>query len=114
MQININSRTFEITDELRERVERRVRFALDAFGERVGMAQVQLEDVNGPRGGVDKRCQISAVVEGAGPLMVGVSAASVNSALSRATRCLKYRVSETLRQLQRPEPDTIRKTGLAA
>lgn len=114
MQITIHSRSFEISDEMRERVERRVRFALDAFDGSIPVAHVQVEDVNGPRGGVDKRCHISVTVQGVGALMVGISAATVYSAVSRATRILKYRVSETLRQAQRPEPVSIRRTGTAA
>ena len=114
MQIITHSRTFENTDELRERVERRLRFALDGFRDHVQTAHVQLEDVNGPRGGVDKRCQISVTVHGAGILMVRASAATVSSAVSRASRRLKYRVSEKLRHTQRPETDSIRQIGEAA
>lgn len=111
MQITTHSRTFENTDELRERVERRLRFALDGFGRHVQTAHVQLEDINGPRGGVDKRCQISVTVHGAGVLRARASAATVSSAVSRACRRLKYRVAEKLRHAQQPETDTIRHIG---
>jgi putative sigma-54 modulation protein len=113
MQIITHTRTFENTDELRERVERRLRFALDAFGDHVQAAHVQLEDVNGPRGGVDKRCQISVAVDGAGIVMARASAATVISAVSRASRRLKYRVSETLRHAHRPATDSIRRMDQA-
>lgn len=41
-----------------EHLVRRLRFALGRFAPRVATARVWLEDVNGPRGGVDKRCAI--------------------------------------------------------
>lgn len=114
MQTDIQSRTVEITDELRERVERRLRFALDAFGDHVGTVKVQLEDLNGPRGGIDKRCQISVAVHGAGSLTFRVSASTINEAIGRATRRLKYRVSDCLRQIQQPETNSIRHIGVTA
>lgn len=51
---------------MRESVERRVRFALRRLKALVPRADVQLADVNGPRGGLDKRCQIELRTDGAG------------------------------------------------
>ena len=39
-------------------VERRLRFALGRFGDRVRTVWVSLRDQNGPRGGPDKQCRI--------------------------------------------------------
>lgn len=114
MEITTCSRSLEVTDELRDHVARRVHFALDAFGEHIGTVEVQLEDLNGPRGGVDKRCVITAAVQKVGTLVVRVSAATLNAAVSRASRTLKYRVSEKLRQLQQSDTDSIRRKPVAA
>lgn len=43
--------------QLRELAVRRVRFVMRRLAWLVPRAKVQLTDVNGPRGGVDKRCQ---------------------------------------------------------
>lgn len=43
------------SDALRQYVERRLRFALGRFAHRLDQLQVRLEDVNGPRGGLDQR-----------------------------------------------------------
>jgi len=58
MQINIQSHGFTATGALRALVTRRLQLALGCCADRVSRATVCLSDVNGPRGGVDKRCQI--------------------------------------------------------
>ena len=64
MQIDIRSRGFALTHALREYVERRLRFALVHAGDRVRRVAVRLTDVNGPRGGNDKRCRIQVTLNG--------------------------------------------------
>jgi hypothetical protein len=58
MKIQIRKRRVEVSDALRAYVERRLGFALGRFGDRLGPITVRFSDVNGHRGGVDKRCQI--------------------------------------------------------
>ena len=58
MKIQIRKRRVEVSDTLRAYVERRLGFALGRFGDRLGPITVRFSDVNGHRGGVDKRCQI--------------------------------------------------------
>jgi putative sigma-54 modulation protein len=58
MKIQIRARHIELTETLRAHVERRLAFALGRFGTRVGRVVVRFSDINGHRGGVDKRCQI--------------------------------------------------------
>jgi hypothetical protein len=43
--------------ELRDQTEGRVRFVLRRLGWLVPRAEVQMSDVNGPRGGLDKHCR---------------------------------------------------------
>ena len=79
-----------LSDALRQYVERRLRFALDRFDHRLDQLQVRLDDVNGPRGGLDKRCRIIVVgrpswriqVEGTGTTFDR----AIDSAAARATR----------------------------
>jgi len=58
MELQVQARQFHLSDELREHVERRINFALGHFDHRVSRVAVSLSDVNGPKGGVDKQCQI--------------------------------------------------------
>jgi putative sigma-54 modulation protein len=93
MQIEIKTRGIETTNELRSRVERRIRFALGRFGAEVSSVLVRLDDINGPRGGVDKRCHV--VIAGARIGGVTIDAldadmiVAVELALARAARSVR-------------------------
>lgn len=91
MQVLFKSRHPHATD-LRELTERRVRFVLRRLGWLVPRAEVQMSDVNGPRGGVDKRCQVELRTDGAGSVLVTAVAGdwrtALDNALARAARFL--------------------------
>lgn len=97
MKVIVESRTPKAAD-LRPVAEERVRFVLKRLAHCVPRARVQLSDVNGPRGGVDKRCQIEIQTEGAGTVVTSVTArewlGALNSALARAS-------SQVLKNLKR-------------
>lgn len=89
MQILFRSRHPEAT-LMRETVERRVRFVLRRLNTLVPRADVQLDDVNGPRGGVDKRCQIALRTDRSSQVIVSSIAndwrTALDDALARAAR----------------------------
>lgn len=58
MQIEICGREIKVSERLHDHIERRVHFALERFAERIRKVRVQVRDFNGPRGGVDKNCQL--------------------------------------------------------
>lgn len=95
MQVLFQSRDPEGA-EFRERVERRVRFVTRRLSDLVPRVKVQLSDVNGPRGGVDKRCQLALQTETAGTVVVTSTARNwqlaVDQALGRAGRVLRQLV----------------------
>ena len=45
--------------DLRAYIERRLRYALGRFGPRLERVILRLADVNGPKGGEDKRCTVA-------------------------------------------------------
>ena len=76
----------------RQQVEQRVRAVLHRLQGQVQQARISLRDINGPRGGVDKQCQIMLTTAGYGQLVI-VSRAddaqgALNQALQRATHSL--------------------------
>ena len=91
MQVLFSSRDSDAND-LRDLAVRRVRFVMRRLTWLVPRATVQLSDVNGPRGGVDKRCQVALRTDGRGTVVVTAMArdwrSALDGALSRASRLL--------------------------
>ena len=63
MKLSIVDRNRMLSGELRRLLERRLSFALSRFDSRIRKTTVVLEDVNGPRGGMDKSCRIAVVLD---------------------------------------------------
>ena len=114
MELSIHTRSIEITGALRDLISRRLHFALDVFGDRLRQASVHLADINGPRGGVDKSCQITVAIRGVGEVLARAQATSTEAALTHASRRLKYLVSEAVRQARGPATESIRRMSPAA
>lgn len=107
MQVLFKSRHPQATD-LRDLTERRVRFVLRRLTWLVPHAEVQMSDVNGPRGGIDKRCQVELRTDSAGSVVVACVATdwrtALDNALARAARFLMRqwrRGSDSRRMRQR-------------
>lgn len=113
MKLSIRTRNVELTEALQEQVSRRLAFALDTFGDHVEDAVVSLVDLNGPKGGVDKMCQITVRVVRAGDVAVRDTGTTIQAALNRTARRLKYRLAETLRAGDTPSRDSIRTVAAA-
>lgn len=71
---------------------RRLRFVLRRLSWLVPRARVQLTDVNGPRGGVDKCCRVELKTDHGGTVVVTALArdwpAALDTALARSARAL--------------------------
>ena len=59
MKIQIRFRGIESSEALADYTTRRIHQHLSRFGGQVGGVTVRLTDVNGPKGGEDKRCQLT-------------------------------------------------------
>lgn len=62
MQFEIRGRDVYITETLRGHIERRLGFALGRFARRIKRVLVRVEDLNGPRGGIDKGCRVAILL----------------------------------------------------
>ena len=116
MQIIFESRDADGA-QMRDLSVARMRFVrLSTF---VPHAKVQFSDINGPRGGVDKRCQVELTTEKAGTVVIASLArdwrTALDRSLGRATRVL----TRSLQRAQKPVRDrsvkleigSIRSTG---
>ena len=96
MQIDIHTHGIALTDALHDWTERRLRFALSRFGERVRRISVHFSDVNGPRGGIDQRCRIQATLDGLGEVMIEDTQHNPFVAVSRAAERFARNASRRL------------------
>ena len=64
MRIQITSVKNMIDDELKEQIMTQLHFSLGRYGTRIGRVLIRLDDINGPRGGLDKRCRIDVDLMG--------------------------------------------------
>lgn len=100
-------------EALREHVLRSAHFQLGRFGHALSAVVVRLSDVNGPKGGVDKRCQVSAGGPQVGSLIVeelqGELKAAIDLTMERLARALGQRL-ERLREARRAGPASLEAT----
>jgi len=91
MQVLFESRDPQ-SAQLGKLAVRRVRFVMRRLTWLVSRAKVQLSDVNGPRGGVDKRCQVELNTDSSGTAVITSMArdwrSALEAALDRAARVL--------------------------
>jgi ribosome-associated translation inhibitor RaiA len=85
MQIGIQARSFSLTDALRSHAEWRLRFALTFFDSHIQGVVMQLSDINGPRGGTDKRCHLQVVLKGLPDVVIEDTEADLCIVIDRAT-----------------------------
>lgn len=115
MQIEIRGLNERVEAAKHEFIERRLLFSLGRFSSRIRRVMVRLEDLNGPRGGLDKRCHLEARLDGHGVLIVDVSDFEIEPAVSRAAERMARRVSEELTKRRdmrkRGRPATMKSSG---
>ena len=85
MKIGIQCRGFSLTDAIDAHVRKRLDFLLGRGFRRVRRVEITLSDLNGPRGGVDKRCQIKVSLDGLQPVIIEDVQADLYVAIDRAT-----------------------------
>lgn len=62
MEITIYASDFTITDAMRQHIERKLRFTLTRIRSHIQSVSIRLEDINGPKGGLDKCCTLKILI----------------------------------------------------
>jgi putative sigma-54 modulation protein len=97
MKIEMQARNFSITKALRNHIKKRLGFALNAGTDQIQRVLVRLSDINGPRGGADKRCKIHLVIPRVPDIVVEDTDANlyaaIDGAANRAGRALRRHVT---------------------
>ena len=96
MRVMIQTNGFELTSALRTYTEHRLATALGWARDHTHKLAVSLSDINGPRGGVDKRCMIQVQMgSGRAVIIENVEAdlyAAIDRAVDRADRAVVRQV----------------------
>ncbi len=113
MQIIFESRDADAS-RMRDLSVERVRFVLRRLTALVPRAKVQFSDVNGPRGGVDKRCQVELSTEAAGTVVIASLAHDWRTALDRSLSRAARVLTRSVRRSQKPVRDRTAKLTLGS
>jgi ribosome-associated translation inhibitor RaiA len=111
MRFEIRRRGVKVTKELRNYLKDRLQFALSRFGRHIDLIRVYLQDLNGPRGGMDKKCRIVVALPPRGRVVVSGADTGLHSAITETANRAGFAVRRhvkrrrTHRRLsRRPDP----------
>jgi putative sigma-54 modulation protein len=94
MNINLQARDFHLTESLDSQIRQKMRILLDRFDHKIRATRVVLSDINGPKGGKDKRCTIKIEVHNAKTIVVDEVADTMYESISRCSQRAKRAVSK--------------------
>jgi hypothetical protein len=100
--------------EDRDAIARKLGTRLGKFGSSIERVSVRLSDVNGPKGGVDRKCVIKVVLSGLPSVVVerrdNILQRAVNGAIVATAQAVRRSVQRRrLKPLQRGKPRSVRR-----
>lgn len=96
MDIQIRAIGIPATEAIETHIERRLAFALSRFSTHLDRILVRFSDLNGPRGGTDKVCQVDLQLKGLGLASVEARDADLYAAVDLAAAKAGRRVARLL------------------
>lgn len=82
MEVQIFDKNVSLTSSQRELITRRLQCALGRFDAKIRGLLVTFSDVNGPRGGNDKLCQVRLRLHEKGEIVLSENSGTIESALA--------------------------------
>ena len=105
MILEINNKQATIGRDIFHKSKKMLSFSLGRFKGVLSKVKVHFYDVNGPKGGIDKRCRVSAKLKNAGQIIVFGEGENFISALKS---CLGRLVRSTRRELDKRRQFIVR------
>lgn len=96
MEIVVQLRDVQVDGQLDTHVRERMQFAIGQHEEQIDRVKVTLQDVNGPKGGRDKRCQVQVRLRPRGDVVVEELGDDLYAAASHAADRIKVAVAREL------------------
>ncbi|MBL8447250.1 MAG: HPF/RaiA family ribosome-associated protein [Zoogloeaceae bacterium] len=104
MKIEVRFQGLAVPASLKAHIARRLQHALTSFRDRIQWVRVALRDVNGPRGGADKECQVQLRLRGTSDVIVRDRETDAHAAFDRAAGRVVFALQRQIgrrRQVQR-------------
>jgi ribosomal subunit interface protein len=108
MRIEVTGQGMTVRPGLKEHVERRLAFALGRFEDRIDSVTVRLEDLNGPKGGVDKQCKIVVQIRKLPTVIVEQTAEDMYAAVDQAADRVGRAVTKKLEKARSRSTGSMR------
>jgi len=106
MLISVTLRKMDLNEQQQGLIERRIQFALGRFISRIRRVSAIFSDINGARGGVDKKCRLRISLIPTGEVVVDDVATSVEAAAANVSERAARTVSRLLERLRDHRPET--------
>lgn len=100
MRIDLQCEGIETPAGLRDYIAKRMGFAIGRFQEHIRWARVKVADVNGPKGGVDKRCVVMLRMRNLPDVVFAITQFDVRVAVDQAADRVAQILSRRLRRLR--------------
>ena len=101
MQIQVNhDNHVRLTGDTADRLSRTVEDSLAKFADRITRVEMHLGDVNGSKGGPDKRCMLEARMANVQPIAVTHQAESLQMAIDGALEKLEHALGHAIGKLK--------------
>jgi ribosome-associated translation inhibitor RaiA len=98
----MRGKRIELTDEVKESIHRRIYFSVGRFADWIREVKIMLTDMNGPRGGVDKSCQVNIRLKPYGEVYMRDQSEDLQGAISRIfdrlSRTLERKIKRDFQQ----------------
>jgi hypothetical protein len=102
MKIHYNFSGTGSDEFYKEHLDRLIPLAIARYGPRITRAQVSVEDVNGPKGGIDKTCRCVLHLKRMQPVVVEERGEQLGSTMKRLADRVSYTLSQRFsRQVKR-------------
>jgi ribosomal subunit interface protein len=108
MQIDIQARSFPLTEALKKYAEQKLISALHRCQDHLNRVVIRLSDINGPRGGEDKHCHVHVVLPGIPDVIIEDTEedmyAAIDKAIDRAESAVVRKVERQQSVLRHSRP----------
>lgn len=96
MNIDLQARDFNLTNAHELQIRQKLKVVLSRFSHKIRLARVVLSDINGPKGGKDKRCAICVEVNNHKTVVVEEVSENMFESINRCSQRVKRTLTRML------------------